>query len=79
MPIFDYCCGDCSERFEARVTSARARPAGPRCGARRARRLPAAPAVRGTSRNAPMLPTKGKPARGCGLIERPPRATSDRK
>ena len=71
MPTFDYVCGGCGREFEARVTGVRARPACPRCGERRAKRRPAAPAVRGTSKAAPSLPVRGKPARGCGLIERP--------
>jgi putative FmdB family regulatory protein len=71
MPTFDYVCDGCGSEFEARVATARARPACPGCHARRARRRPAAPAVRGSSRAAPTLPVRGKPARGCGLIERP--------
>jgi putative FmdB family regulatory protein len=77
MPIFDYRCGACREGFEALVATARARPACPRCGARRSRRLPAAPSLRTTSPAAPALSTCGGPACGCGRIERS-RSAADR-
>ena len=79
MPTFDYVCGGCGNGFEALVADARARPECPRCHARRAKRKPAAPAVHGTSRAAPALPTGGLPAQGCGLIERPGAPGADAK
>jgi putative FmdB family regulatory protein len=79
MPSFDYRCDACDEGFEARVVSARSRPACPRCGARRARRLPAAPSLHtSSSALAPKLPGCGGPACGCGRIERPSPAASVR-
>jgi putative FmdB family regulatory protein len=72
MPSFDYVCGACEAAFEALVKSVRSRPACPRCGSRRASRAPALIAVRRESKAAPALPHRGKPAGGCGLIERLP-------
>ena len=66
MPSFDFRCEPCGSRFEARVASVRSRPACPKCGARRVVREPCAPAVHGSSPNAPILPTRGGSAHGCG-------------
>lgn len=74
MPSFDYRCDACGDGFEARVASARSRPACPRCGERRARRLPSAPSLRTSSPSAPKLPGCGGPACGCGQVERRPSA-----
>lgn len=71
MPMFDYSCTHCGEGFEQLVRSARVRPACPRCGSKSATRLPSAPAIRGSSPRAPMLPVAGGSAHGCGNIERP--------
>jgi putative FmdB family regulatory protein len=71
MLTFDYDCPTCTTRFEAQVASARAKPKCPKCGATDARRLPSAPAVRGASPDAPILPTRGASAHGCGCVERP--------
>lgn len=70
MPNFDYRCGACEAGFEALVATARARPACPRCGSRRSRRLPAAPSLRTTSPAAPALSSCGGAACGCGSLER---------
>jgi len=74
MPTYDYVCGDCRHGFEALVSSLRARPRCPSCGARRAERAPVliASLARTQDKLSPALPTDGKPACGCGLIERPP-------
>jgi putative FmdB family regulatory protein len=39
MPLYDFRCADCGERFEARAASDE-RPACPACGARDSERLP---------------------------------------
>jgi putative FmdB family regulatory protein len=74
MPTYDFVCDECKHGFEALVPSFRARPSCPACGARRATRAPVLIASpRSTAdKLAPALPTDGKPACGCGLIERPP-------
>ena len=83
MPLFDYVCGACDAHFEALVAAANARPACPKCSAHKSRRQPAAPASRAPSnagaRAAPTLPIDGKPAGGCGLIERPAHPHSSSK
>jgi putative FmdB family regulatory protein len=71
MPNYDYVCCGCNAPFEALVAGPRSRPSCPHCGARRANRLPALVALRRDARSSPALPTNGRPAQGCGLIERP--------
>jgi putative FmdB family regulatory protein len=71
MPIYDFSCSDCGRRFEALVASFRVKPPCPSCGGRRSKRELSLPAIHGSSRDAPMLPTCGAPAGGCGLVERP--------
>jgi len=71
MPTFDFDCPTCHATFEAQVASARAKPKCPKCGATDVHRLPSAPAVRGSSPQAPILPTRGASAHGCGCVERP--------
>jgi putative FmdB family regulatory protein len=72
MPAYDYVCSDCGHAFEALVRGPRARPACDRCGSRKASRQPALVSTRRESGDAPAIPCNGKPAMGCGLIERPP-------
>ncbi|MSR45574.1 MAG: zinc ribbon domain-containing protein [Planctomycetes bacterium] len=72
MPTFDYRCEKCGAAFEAHVASTRSRPNCPNCTTRKSTRLPCAPAVRGGSPQAPILPTRGGSAHGCGAIERSP-------
>jgi putative FmdB family regulatory protein len=54
MPIYEYRCATCHERFEALVTSAeRAKARCPRCGATRTERLLSSFAVGKTASPAP--------------------------
>lgn len=71
MPSFDYRCDECGDDFEAQVATSRSRPACPRCGSRRSRRLPAAPALHTSSSIAPSLKTCGGSGCGCGAVDRP--------
>ncbi|MHB8077951.1 MAG: FmdB family zinc ribbon protein [Candidatus Krumholzibacteriia bacterium] len=52
MPIFEFVCGKCGERFEELVAAAAAKVPCPACGSRRVRKTVSAFAVTGEARQA---------------------------